>query len=133
MSARKSKGGKHQRGKLEMLKKRELNFKEDGEAYGQIIKILGNGRFEARCDDHVTRMCHVRGKLHKKVWINNEDIVLISKRSFEDKKADIILKYTPEEVRKLKSLGELNDLVDEDDIAIGEEVEFSNEEDIDDT
>lgn len=132
MSARKSKGGKHQRGKLELLKKRELNFKEEGEAYGQIIKILGNGRFEVRCDDRVVRMCHIRGKMHKKVWINNEDIVLISKRSFEDKKADIILKYTPEEVRKLKSLGELKDLVDEDEMRMEEEVEFSNEDNEDD-
>ena len=128
MSARKSKGGKHQRGKQELLKKRELTFKEDGESYGQIIKILGNGRFEARCDDHIVRICHVRGKLHKKVWINNEDIVLISKRSFEDKKADIIFKYTPDEVRKLKSLGELTDLVTDDDNGIEEEVEFSEEE-----
>ena len=29
--------------------------------------MLGNGRLEAYCFDGVTRLCHIRGKLRKKV------------------------------------------------------------------
>lgn len=33
------------------------------------------------------------------VWINQGDIVLISLRDFQDDKADVIVKYTSDEVR----------------------------------
>jgi translation initiation factor 1A len=39
--------------------------------------MLGNGRLEAMCFDGVKRLCHIRGKLRKKVWINQSDIVLV--------------------------------------------------------
>lgn len=36
-----------------------------------------------------------------------DDIVLVGLRDYQDSKCDVILKYTPDEVRNLKSLGEL--------------------------
>ena len=56
--------------------------------------MLGNGRLEAMCFDGVKRLCHIRGKLRKKVWINQGDIILIGLRDYQDAKADVILKYT---------------------------------------
>jgi translation initiation factor 1A len=47
--------------------KRELIFKEEGQEYAQVIKMLGNGRLEAFCFDGVSRLAHIRGKLRKKV------------------------------------------------------------------
>lgn len=35
--------------------------------YAQVIKMLGNGRLEAMCFDGTKRLCHIRGKLRKKV------------------------------------------------------------------
>ena len=35
--------------------------------YAQVTKMLGNGRLEAMCFDGVKRLCHIRGKLRKKV------------------------------------------------------------------
>lgn len=32
--------------------------------------MLGNGRLEAMCFDGERRLAHIRGKLRKKVWIN---------------------------------------------------------------
>ena len=45
--------------------------------------------------------------MRKRVWINVGDIVLVSLREFQDNKADIIWKYTPDEARSLKAYGEL--------------------------
>ena len=42
-----------------------------------------------------------------KVWIGVGDIVLIGLRDFQDDKADIIMKYTPDEARQLKAYGEI--------------------------
>ena len=35
--------------------------------YAQVAKMLGNGRLEAICFDGNRRLCHIRGKLRKKV------------------------------------------------------------------
>jgi len=48
------------------------------------------------------RQCHIRGKMKKKIWINQGDTVLISLRDYQDEKADIIHRYKPEEARELK-------------------------------
>uniref|UniRef100_A0A8C1QCM2 Eukaryotic translation initiation factor 4C n=2 Tax=Cypriniformes TaxID=7952 RepID=A0A8C1QCM2_CYPCA len=109
MPKNKGKGGKNRRrGKNENeSEKRELVFKEDGQEYAQVIKMLGNGRLEAMCFDGVKRLCHIRGKLRKKVWINTSDIILIGLRDYQDNKADVILKYNADEARSLKAYGEL--------------------------
>ncbi|XP_056155856.1 eukaryotic translation initiation factor 1A X-linked b [Lampris incognitus] len=109
MPKNKGKGGKNRRrGKNENeSEKRELVFKEDGQEYAQVIKMLGNGRLEAMCFDGVKRLCHIRGKLRKKVWINTSDIILVGLRDYQDNKADVILKYNADEARSLKAYGEL--------------------------
>jgi len=137
MPKNKGKGGKkHKRGKgAENMLKRELVFKEDGQEYGQVLRMLGNGRLEAMCFDGTKRLCHIRGKMRKKVWVNLGDICLISLRDFQDEKADVILKYTAEEARNLKTYGELpeNTKINETDLVDGEMsddgVEFDDDAD----
>jgi translation initiation factor 1A len=128
MPKNKGKGGKNRRrGKNENEGlKRELVFKEDGQEYAQVIKMLGNGRLEAMCFDGVKRLCHIRGKLRKKVWINQSDIILVGLRDYQDARADVILKYSADEARNLKSYGEFPETV-----KINETVSFG-EEGIDD-
>ena len=41
------------------------------------------------------------------VWINQGDIILIGLRDYQDAKADVILRYNPDEARNLKAYGEL--------------------------
>lgn len=48
--------------------------------------MLGNGRVEATCFDGKTRICHIRGKLRKKVWIGPGDFILIGLRDYQDDK-----------------------------------------------
>ncbi|KAL4722374.1 Translation initiation factor 1A [Fusarium chlamydosporum] len=142
MPKNKGKGGKNRRRgtKENDDQRRELTFKEDGQEYAQVIKMLGNGRLEALCFDGSKRLANVsnprylrpakmlcnrimagglslqyitnplfqiRGKMRKKVWINQGDIILLSLRDFQDNKGDVILKYTADEARTLKSYGEL--------------------------
>ncbi|KAK5810981.1 hypothetical protein PVK06_026298 [Gossypium arboreum] len=118
MPKNKGKGGKNRkRGKNEADdEKRELVFKEDGQEYAQVLRMLGNGRCEAMCIDGTKRLCHIRGKMHKK--------------------ADVILKYMPDEARLLKAYGELPEntrlnegIVDEEDEGgVDDYVEFEDED-----
>ncbi|KAF4305330.1 putative eukaryotic translation initiation factor 1a protein [Botryosphaeria dothidea] len=75
--------------------------------YAQVVKMLGNGRLEAQCFDGEKRLAHIRGKMRKKVWINQGDIILLSLRDYQDEKGDVILKYNADEARSLKAYGEL--------------------------
>ncbi|KAG0228451.1 Translation initiation factor 1A [Actinomortierella wolfii] len=135
MPKNKGKGGKNRRrGKNENEgEKRELVFKEDGQEYAQVTKMLGNGRVETMCFDGEKRLAHIRGKMRKKVWINQGDIILISLRDFQDDKADVILKYSTEEARNLKAYGELPESakINETDTFQGDEDELDVEFDID--
>ena len=72
-------GGKNRRrGKNENDDdKRELVFREDGQEYAQVIKMLGNGRLEAMCFDGEKRLAHIRGKMRKKVSTVIAPILLI--------------------------------------------------------
>ena len=80
MPKNKGKGGKNRRrGKNENEGlKRELVFREDGQEYAQVTKMLGNGRLEAMCFDGVKRLCHIRGKLRKKVLIKESSDLFVA-------------------------------------------------------
>merc|ERR1712176_544175 len=71
------------------------------------------------CFDGVKRLCHIRGKLRKKVWINQSDIILVGLRDYQDAKADVIQKCSADEARNLKSYGEFPES-----IKINETVDF---------
>nr|WCZ58573.1 translation initiation factor 1A [Andalucia godoyi] len=127
----KGKGGKNRRRGANNTEgtKRELIIREEGQEYAQVLRMLGNGRLEAKCfADAKTRQCHIRGKMRKKVWINVGDIVLISTREYQDEKADVIHKYTPDEARALKAQEEIPDNIRVNEVA-DEGEEFSSGDD----
>jgi len=128
MPKNKGKGGnKRRRGKGDNGDdKRELIFKEDGQEYAQVLTMLGGGRLEAQCFDGIKRMCGIRGKMRKRVWISQGDIVLVGLRDYQDEKADVILKYTADEARNLKQYGELPETAK---INESETVEFGDDGD----
>ena len=53
------------------------------------------------------RLARIRGKMKNTVWIKIGDYVLVGLREFQDEKCDIIHKYMDEEIRNLRSYGEI--------------------------
>jgi translation initiation factor 1A len=84
----------------------------DDQLYARVIKLLGNCNVLVFCNDGKRRLCHIRGGLRKKVWLNVGDLVLVSLRELgagatdgsSDKweRGDIINKYDVSHVGKLK-------------------------------
>ncbi|KAI8909492.1 hypothetical protein EDD86DRAFT_180406, partial [Gorgonomyces haynaldii] len=105
--------------------KRELVLKEEGQDYASVTKMLGNGWLECSCADGTKRLGHIRGAFRKKVWISVGDVVLLGLRDYQDSKADVILKYSPEEARLLKANGEIPESmkINETEVAAQEGVE----------
>ncbi|ELW65669.1 Eukaryotic translation initiation factor 1A, Y-chromosomal [Tupaia chinensis] len=111
MPKNEGKGGKNRRrGKNENEAVKRVVFKEDGQENAQVIQMLGTGRLEALGFASVKRLCPIRGKLRKKVWVNTWDIILVGLREFQDNKADGIFKSNADEARSLKAEDKLPEL-----------------------
>lgn len=107
---RNNKGGKQHRktkGNINPETQKQIEFKEDGQEYALINKMLGNGRCECKCADGMTRLGNIRGKMRKRIWINTGDTVLVSLRDYQNEKSDIIHKYSADDVKKLLAYGEI--------------------------
>jgi translation initiation factor 1A len=85
---------------------RELILAEKDQTYGNVTKSLGNRWFDVECQDGILRKCQVRGSMRNRKFVNIGDVVIVSLRDFQDKKADIIHVYNGDEVRTLKKMGE---------------------------
>merc|ERR1712113_596838 len=76
--------------------------------YAIVKNKLGNGHIKALCMDGKTRICRIRGSMIKqRARINVDDYILLSLRDYQDEKADVIYKYSADEVRLLKDKKEL--------------------------
>jgi translation initiation factor 1A len=110
MPKNKGKGGKQFRKNKTGTtdEKRELVFREDGQAYAQVLRCLGGERLEVFCFDGQKRLCHMPRSLKRnRVIICQNDIILVSLRSYQDQKCDALHRYTSDESKQLKAFGEL--------------------------
>jgi len=92
----------------------EILYPEDGQEFGYVKDMLGNGRVKIMCEDGITRIGRIRGSMRQyknKVIIKAMDLILISKRDYEDDKVDIIHKYSPEDSSLLYTENELPDKI----------------------
>ncbi len=87
----------------------------DGEVLGVLESRLGASRCKIRCFDGKTRNCRIPGRLKRRLWVREGDIVLVQPWEFGgDDKGDILYKYRPNQVSWLKRNGFLSGLDDLD-------------------
>jgi translation initiation factor 1A len=100
-------------------RKKPLNGEERSELTGEIIQVklpqkrnremfgcaelmMGANHLRVRCFEGVTRMGRIKGKIKKKVWIREGDILIVIPWNFQDEKCDIIYRYTGPQVEWLR-------------------------------
>lgn len=103
---KKFKKGKKGEGELDYIK-RPIIYKQNGEEYAIVSRMLGNCRVDCSCLDGIDRLGIIRGSFVKKVWISMGDVVLVSIRDFQDNKCDIIHKYSEDDKQILLKEGYL--------------------------
>ncbi|MCD6511641.1 MAG: translation initiation factor eIF-1A [Thaumarchaeota archaeon] len=87
---------------------RELVLPAEGELLGRVIKLLGSDHVLVKCTDGKTRLCRIRGKLKRRIWVREGDVVLIAPWDFKpDQRADILWRYKIAQVDWLKDNGYL--------------------------
>jgi translation initiation factor 1A len=90
---------------------RELKMPGEGELIGVVVQLLGFNRVKVRCADGKTRIARIPGRMIKKVWLRENDVVIVTPWDFQsDQKADVVWRYDRSEVKILKAKGMLGAL-----------------------
>jgi translation initiation factor 1A len=76
--------------------------RENGEIYGIAEQLLGASRIKVMCADGKSRMGRIPGKIKKRMWIREGDLLIVTPWEFQDDKADIIYRYTKTQASSLK-------------------------------
>lgn len=77
-----------------------------GELIGVVVKALGASKFSVLCSDNKERICAIPGRLKRRFWIKENDIVLVKPWVVQgDEKGDITYRYSLMDKDMLKQKG----------------------------
>lgn len=103
-------------------KRGEFGFK--GEMFALAEEILGGRRVTVLCADGETRMARIPGKMRRRQWVREGDLIIVWPWDFQDSKADVKHRYTKTQAMYLSrkqvlpevvDMFGMNDRVDDDD------------------
>jgi len=98
----------------EELEIRRIRLPRGKETIGILDQRLGASRMRVRCLDGKTRICRVPGRLKRRLWVREGDVLLIEPWELGgDEKGDVIFKYKTTQINWLKKNGYLKQLEDE--------------------
>ena len=90
--------------------KGELGYK--GEMFALAEEILGGRRVTVLCADGKTRMARIPGKMRRRQWVREGDLIIVWPWDFQDSKADVKHRYTKTQAMYLSRKQVLPDVVD---------------------
>lgn len=101
---------KEQQARQEALQReiRRIKTPRGNQSFGIIDQRLAASRLRVKCLDGKTRICRIPGRLKRRLWVRENDIVIVEPWEFSgDEKGDIIFKYSKSQVQFLKNKGYL--------------------------
>lgn len=129
-------GKKKKRGKKQDTGPKKLEIlREEDQEYARVLERKGGPVMSVRLLTGKTVNGIVRGSMRRRAWMKAGDIVLVSKRNFQDDKVDIVHVYPIEHVHDLVNLGEITEsftitegLIENQDDIFGSGETFETEE-----
>ncbi|MFQ6012373.1 MAG: translation initiation factor eIF-1A [Thermoplasmata archaeon] len=89
-----------------------LPKKGKGEMFGIADQLLGASHIKVACADGISRLSRIPGKLRKRMWIREGDLVIVKPWDFQPEKADIVFRYLKTEATYLSRKGVIPESVD---------------------
>jgi len=86
--------------------------KRVNEMFALASQILGGRRVTVLCEDGETRMARIPGKMRRRQWVREGDLIIVWPWDFQDSKADVKHRYTKTQAMYLSRKGVLPDDVD---------------------
>jgi translation initiation factor 1A len=77
---------------------RKLRLPRKDEQFAVVVEMSGGSRMKALCADNKTRMIRIGGKLKKRMWCRENDLIIVKPWVIQsDQKADLVHRYLPTE------------------------------------
>jgi len=86
--------------------------KRVNEMFALAQQLLGGRRVTVLCEDGETRMARIPGKMRRRQWVREGDLIIVWPWDFQDSKADVKHRYTKTQAMYLSRKGVLPDDVD---------------------
>ncbi len=115
------------------LPKRKVN-----EMFAIADQMLGGRRVRAICEDGEVRIARIPGKMRRRQWVREEDLIVVQPWEYQDDRANVIARYSKTQAMYLSRKGQLPSIVDvfgtsDDPVEIGEDSGiFASSDDDDD-
>lgn len=88
-----------------------IKFPRDKEIFGIVEQRVGGSRLKVRCFDSKTRICRIPGRLKRKLWVREGDLIIVEPWELGgEEKGDVVYKYKPIQVDYLKRKGALKQM-----------------------
>ncbi|MGB9964293.1 translation initiation factor eIF-1A [Halobacterium sp. CBA1126] len=84
-----------------------LRMPEDDEVFAEVTEMLGANRVRVRCADGEERTARIPGRMQKRIWIREGDVVLVEPWDWQDEKADVVWRYEKSEADQLREEGHI--------------------------
>ena len=89
-----------------------LPYKPKGEMFAVAETFQGGSRLQVICEDGIRRMGRIPGKLRRRMWVRENDLLIVVPWSFQESKADVKFRYTPTQTANLKRRGKIPEILD---------------------
>ena len=91
--------------------RKDLRMPEDDEIFAVVTDMLGANRVKVRCMDGTERTARIPGRMQKRIWIREDDVVLVEPWDWQDEKADVVWRYEKQEADQLREEGHITESV----------------------
>lgn len=98
---RKGKKGQREESKGEL----PLPNEDEGTMLCVVQQNLGGGFLQVLCTDEQVYKAWIPGKMRRRVWMREGDIILFLPWGTRDMKGEVVYRYTRDEIKKLKEQG----------------------------
>ena len=98
-------------------------------------QILGGRRVRSVCEDGETRLSRIPGKMRRRQWVREGDLIVVQPWEFQDEKANVCMRYTKTQSLYLSRKGVLPEIVDlfgmsqDEEMPVMEEFQEATDED----
>ncbi len=81
------------------------------EIFGIADQLMGASKIKVMCEDGKSRMGRIPGKLKKRMWMREGDLLIIRPWEFQDAKADVVYRYTRTQASYLSRKGAIPEII----------------------
>lgn len=79
----------------------EVPLPTEGTVVCGVVRHLGGDYLAAKCIDGVDRKVRIPGKMRRKVWISEGDLILVGIWDFSPERGEVVHRYSKQEIAKL--------------------------------